>query len=120
MSFATIFQVVGAALGLIWALVARQYVIAGLFGLHLTGDAILGFLKPLGLRCESRKRRIEVCEAQRLSVLRWLGADDRRPLLPHQYQAAVLRSYRKRIVSIGRDAGDSGRIYLQRNVHMTW
>jgi hypothetical protein len=47
MSFATIFQVVGAALGLIWALVARQYVIAGLFGLHLTGDAILGFLKPL-------------------------------------------------------------------------
>jgi hypothetical protein len=47
MSFGTIFQVAGAAVGLIWALVARQYVIAGLFGLHLTGDAIVGFLKPL-------------------------------------------------------------------------
>jgi hypothetical protein len=47
MSFGSLFQFIGAAMAIIWALVTRQYVIAGLIGLHLTGDAIVGFLKPL-------------------------------------------------------------------------
>jgi hypothetical protein len=47
MSFGSIFQFAGAALAIVWALVAHQFVIAALIGVHLTGDAIVGFLKPL-------------------------------------------------------------------------
>jgi hypothetical protein len=51
MAFGTWFQLVGAAVALIWALVVGQYWIAGFIGLHLTGDAIMSFLLPLlGIR----------------------------------------------------------------------
>lgn len=47
MGVGTIFQLVGAIMGIIWAIVAHQYVLASLFALHLTGDGIVGFLLPL-------------------------------------------------------------------------
>jgi hypothetical protein len=47
MSFGSIFQFAFALIAIIWALVTGQYVLAGLFGGHLVGDAIVGFLKPL-------------------------------------------------------------------------
>jgi hypothetical protein len=47
MSFGSLFQFAFALVAIVWALVTRQYVLAALFGGHLTGDAIVGFLKPL-------------------------------------------------------------------------
>jgi hypothetical protein len=47
MSFGTIFQLVGALVGIIWALVTGAYWVAGWILLHVTGDGIVGFLKPL-------------------------------------------------------------------------
>jgi hypothetical protein len=47
MGIGTIFQLVGAIVGIIWALVTGQYALASLFSLHLTGDGIVGFLLPL-------------------------------------------------------------------------
>lgn len=47
MSVGTLFQLIGAIVGIIWALLAHQYVLASLFALHLVGDGIVGFLKPL-------------------------------------------------------------------------
>src|SRR5579885_3331740 len=47
MSFGTIFQLVGAIVGIVWALIARQFWLAFFFGLHLAGDGIVGFLRPL-------------------------------------------------------------------------
>lgn len=58
MGIGTIFQLVGAIIGIIWALVTGQYVLASLFSLHLTGDGIVGFLLPLqGLLDLEKKAR---------------------------------------------------------------
>lgn len=47
MGFGTLSQLIGGIGALVWALATHQWVVAALIGWHLSGDAVVGFIRPL-------------------------------------------------------------------------